>query len=216
METVLHSFAGGTDGANPEVGPFRDTAGNLFGVTDFGGGTRCHGSGCGVIFELDKNNNETILYRFQGGKDGAVPSGALTRDKAGNFYGVTTQGGSFKCSTGGCGTVFELSAAGQESVLYSFYGGKKNGVFPSGTLAIDSVGNLYGSTFLGGRCSGRAGCGTIFKLNNSRKGILLYRFTGDSGAYPFGGVIRTPGRAIYGATVGGGTHAGGVVFELAP
>jgi uncharacterized repeat protein (TIGR03803 family) len=163
-----------------------------------------------VIFELDTKNNETILYRFQGGKDGAVPSGALTQDRAGNFYGVTVNGGRFKSCGGGCGTVFELSAAGQYSVLYRFYGGKSNGTAPLGTLAVDSARNLYGITLFGGRCGGNAGCGTIFKLNNSRKATLLYRFTGDSdsGAYPTG-IIRAPGGALYGATLGG-------VFKLAP
>jgi hypothetical protein len=35
--TVLHTFTGAPDGANPEAGVFRDTAGNLYGTTRAGG-----------------------------------------------------------------------------------------------------------------------------------------------------------------------------------
>jgi uncharacterized repeat protein (TIGR03803 family) len=53
-ETVLHSFTGGADGANPVAGLVQDKNGHLYGVT-FGGGAPggpCGGSGCGVVFKL--------------------------------------------------------------------------------------------------------------------------------------------------------------------
>jgi uncharacterized repeat protein (TIGR03803 family) len=49
--TVLHSFTGAPDGANPYAGLIRDAAGNLYGTTGFGGDLACLG-GCGVVFEL--------------------------------------------------------------------------------------------------------------------------------------------------------------------
>jgi uncharacterized repeat protein (TIGR03803 family) len=186
-------------------------------VTDYGGGTRCHGSGCGVIFELDTNNNESILHSFHSGKDGAFPSGTLVQDSKGNFYGVTFLGGILKARCGGgCGTVFELSVAGKESVLYRFFGGTKTGINPTGKLAIDSMGSLYGTNYFGGRCGGGAGCGAVFRLSNTGTETMLHRFKITDGAYPYGGVVLATGGALYGATVGGGQHAGGVVYKLVP
>jgi len=62
--TVLHSFAGGTDGAGPYAGPVLDKAGNIYGTTVYGGGTGCTGAGCGVVFKVDTSGKETILYSF--------------------------------------------------------------------------------------------------------------------------------------------------------
>jgi uncharacterized repeat protein (TIGR03803 family) len=103
-ETVLYSFAGGTDGAYPyEAGLVRDATGNLYGTTYYGAGTGCGGSGCGTVFEVDPSGKETVLYRFTGGTDGSAPLVGLYRDKAGTLYGTTTSGGAYNC-----GTVFKL------------------------------------------------------------------------------------------------------------
>jgi uncharacterized repeat protein (TIGR03803 family) len=103
-ETVLYSFAGGTDGANPyETGLVRDATGNLYGTTLYGGGSGCGGSGCGTVFELDPSGKETVLYSFTGGTDGYAPWVGLYRDKAGTLYGTASSGG-----TSSCGTVFKL------------------------------------------------------------------------------------------------------------
>jgi uncharacterized repeat protein (TIGR03803 family) len=49
---VLHSFAGGTDGANPEA-DLTDVNGTLYGTTRAGGTTSgCADAGCGTIFSL--------------------------------------------------------------------------------------------------------------------------------------------------------------------
>ena len=63
----------------------RDSAGNLYGVTDCGGA-----SGVGVVFKVDTSGHETVLYTFTGGTDGAYPNGVIL-DSAGNFYGTTTR-----------------------------------------------------------------------------------------------------------------------------
>ena len=66
-ETVLYSFTGGADGANPYAGLIRDSAGNLYGTT-YGGGT----SNWGVVFKLDTTGTETVLHSFTGGADGGA------------------------------------------------------------------------------------------------------------------------------------------------
>jgi hypothetical protein len=103
--------------------------------------------------------DEQILYGFRGGSsDGAAPTGAIVFDKEGNLYGATSDGGSGTCQGFfPCGTVFRLSPpawAGDtwsETVLWNFQGIQTgDGATPDGGLAIDSAGNLYGTTAYGG------------------------------------------------------------------
>lgn len=102
--TVLYSFEGGSDGWSPFAGLVRDADGNLYGTTLSGGtGTGCLGSSCGVVFKLDAQDTETILYRFEGGNDGGRPYAGVIRDGK-NLYGTTTLDGAF-----GNGTVFKLT-----------------------------------------------------------------------------------------------------------
>jgi len=108
-ETILHSFAGGPDGALPYAALIRDQAGNLYGTTIEGGGTGCQSTGCGAVFKLDTTGKETVIYTFTGKKDGANAF-ALVGDAAGNFYGTAETGGNTDCNPPyGCGTVFELA-----------------------------------------------------------------------------------------------------------
>jgi uncharacterized repeat protein (TIGR03803 family) len=86
-ETVLHSFAGGADGANPNGGLVQDPAGNLYGVTPFGGTANY-----GVLYEIDTTGKETVLHTFSGLSDGGNPQATLTRDAAGNLYGAAGDG----------------------------------------------------------------------------------------------------------------------------
>jgi uncharacterized repeat protein (TIGR03803 family) len=168
-ETVLYSFVGGTDGANPMAGLLRDKAGNLYGTTIQGGGTGCpNRQGCGTVFKIDTTGHETVLYAFTGKADGEFPDARLVQDAAGNLYG-TTQGGGTGCPKSkrfGCGTAFKLDASNRKTVLYNFTGNGGDGRFPVGGLAIDSTGNLYGTTEFGGgrKCGSEQGCGTVFKL----------------------------------------------------
>jgi uncharacterized repeat protein (TIGR03803 family) len=111
-KTVLYNFAGGTDGSLPVAGVIADTAGNLYGTTQYGGDVTCFGGGCGTVFKLDKTGNETVLYSFTGGADGASPVAGLVRDAAGNLYGTAYfggDGGSFCSGVGGCGVVFKIA-----------------------------------------------------------------------------------------------------------
>src|ERR1051326_1758797 len=97
VETVLYSFTGGKDGANPVGGLVRDAAGNLYGTTEFGGRfAACPFSGgCGVVFGLSPQGKDKVLYAFTGGSDGAAPMAGLVRDAGGNFFGTASAGGAF-------------------------------------------------------------------------------------------------------------------------
>src|ERR1700690_484223 len=85
--TLLPSFTGGSDGANP-LGLVGDAAGNLYGLAYSGGD-----SNNGTVFEVDKTGKESTLYQFGFDSDGSRPVGALVRDAAGNLYGATQYGG---------------------------------------------------------------------------------------------------------------------------
>jgi uncharacterized repeat protein (TIGR03803 family) len=111
-ETVLYAFcslSGCTDGEEPGTGPLvRDSAGNLYGTTYFGGASQnCNGVGCGAIFKLDAGGKETVLHSFTDRTDGAFPAAGLIRDAAGTLYGTASSGGDAGC-TDGCGTVFKI------------------------------------------------------------------------------------------------------------
>jgi uncharacterized repeat protein (TIGR03803 family) len=223
-ESVLYSFTegdngvDGKDGAFPTSGVIRDSAGNLYGTTPVGGVVSCFGIGCGTVFKVDSSGTQTVLYSFTAGADGLSPSGALVRDSAGNLYGTTAQGGGSGCSGGfGCGTVFKIDSAGNETLLYSFKGGA-DGDQPIGGLIRDSAGNIYGTTVFGGNlsCGSRLGCGTVFKLDGAGIKKVLHRFGGLDGAYPYTALIRDSGGNLYGTTSAGGTAGHGTVYKVAP
>ena len=93
----------------------------------------------GTVYRLAPDGTKTILHSFAGGpRDGATPVGDLVLDKAGHVYGTTRDGG-----IAGCGTVFEISAAG-EKILHAFT--PAEGTPALGVLHADAVGNLYGAT----------------------------------------------------------------------
>jgi uncharacterized repeat protein (TIGR03803 family) len=241
-ETVLYSFCPQyqhcVDGANPYSGLVLDAAGNLYGTTFQGGAYGENGGtaiGDGVAFELsphpDGTWTETVLHSFGNGTDGTGPLAGLVFDNAGNLYGATDGGGMTDLGVcpGGCGTVFELSPGsnGQwtEKVLYEFCSQANcgDGAGPLGGVTLDSSGNLYGTTNLGGTPAIHL-YGTVFELTPSEGGqwveTVLYMFQGGSmdGSNPDGGVILDKSGNLYGTTQFGYEAKGinnGIVFELA-
>jgi uncharacterized repeat protein (TIGR03803 family) len=143
-----------------------------------------------------------VVYAFQGGSDGAQPAISV-RDRAGNLYGVTGDGGGNGCGGSGCGGVFKLSSSGTMSVLYNFAGGA-DGYYP-GSVVMDKHGDLYGTTYYGGNkgCDGN-GCGTVFKLATDGTKTVLHVFkNGSDGALSEGGLVNVGG-SYYGTTTQGG------------
>jgi uncharacterized repeat protein (TIGR03803 family) len=200
--TVLYRFKGGSDGMFPYGGVIRDSAGNLYGTTAYGGDLNADcgvtGWGCGTVFKLDKAGKKTILHSFGGGADYGVVWSGLVMDNAGNLYGTTYGNG-----TDFPGTVYKVTRAGKEKVLYTFKNGN-DGCNPLSTLILDAKGNLYGTT------SGAANCnlGTVFKLTPKGKETVLHDFQGPplDGADPYAGVIMDSAGNLYGTTKWGGVY----------
>ena len=149
VESVVYSFAGGTDGAAPLAGLVLDASGNLYGTTSVGGA-----SCLGTEFKITPAGVESVVHSFAGGTDGAAPQAGLVLDATGNLYGTTANGGA-----SGNGTVFKITPAGGESVVHSFAGGT-DGVWPQAGLVLDATGNLYGTTYQGGASN----FGTVFRI----------------------------------------------------
>src|SRR6267143_2555062 len=138
--TVLHEFAGGTDGAAPVAGLIQAADGNFYGTTSQGGA-----SNAGTVFQLTPAGTLTVLYAFTGGNtDGATPYAGLIQATDGNLYGTTVNGGAFSA-----GTVFQVTPAGVVTVLYAFAGGT-DGATPYAGLIQATDGNFYGTTSQGG------------------------------------------------------------------
>jgi uncharacterized repeat protein (TIGR03803 family) len=151
-------------------------------------------------------STETVLYNFTGGSDGGYPNdlGLLVRDSLGNLYGTTEYGG-----TCGYGTVFQLSSAGTEKVLYSFCNGA-DGAYPLAGVTMDPSGKIYGTNEIGGAGS----CGIVFELSGSTL-TTLHAFTcGSDGGYPYASVIRDKKGDLYGTAQSGGTNGYGVAYEI--
>jgi uncharacterized repeat protein (TIGR03803 family) len=167
-ERVVYRFRGGNDGAYPGTS-LLDVNGKLYGTTARGGGYGCKNSGgvplgCGTVYVVNPSSrHDHVVYRFQGGTDGASPAASLI-DVNGILYGTTSGGGGTRCHAQGCGTVFALDpSTGQETILYRFQG-QKDGADPDSDL-LDVNGTLYGTTVSGGGgCSYNEGCGTIFAV----------------------------------------------------
>jgi uncharacterized repeat protein (TIGR03803 family) len=242
-EKTLHTFDyTHKDGKNPQANLVFDAAGNLYGTTPFGGSGTCSLNhivvGCGIVFELMPEAGggwvEKLVHNFRG-EDGTNPYGALIIDAAGNLYGTTYAGGSGKCtkkggSVVGCGTVFELTpAAGgtwTETVLHNFTNDGIDGTNPYAALVLDSSGNLYGTTFLGGDATtcGTPGCGTAFEVTPVAGGSwterVLHSFSDNGDGYnPFASLTLDSAGNLYGTTYEGGNNADcpcGTAFELTP
>jgi len=244
-ETLIYSFQGkaNNDGDIATSGLISDKDGNLYGTAGYGGAGHCiffgSDAGCGLVYKLSPPAKkggawtETVIYSFQGNKDGDFPQGDLVFDHAGNLYGATQFGGGFgSCDPfyPYCGTIFELSPPKQkggkwtEKVLYSFRN-KNDGADPNGSLVLDRKGAIYGTTYCGGDapCQNlQSGDGVVFRLKppvmqgGGWTYNVLYTFRGSDGAGPNGGLIFDFKGTLYGTTSGGGSQQGGVVFALAP
>jgi uncharacterized repeat protein (TIGR03803 family) len=204
--TTLVNF-GGPNGAEPRYGSLVQAGdGNLYGMTR-GGGANSRGT----VFKMTPSGTLTTLYSFcsqSNCSDGADPDAGLTLGSDGNFYGVTTGGG-----TSGSGTVFKVTSGGSLTVLHSFIG--SDGYDPVGTLLQASDGNFYGTTM----AEGAHGFGTVFKITANGTLTTVYDFCSvglcADGGTPFAGLVQSTDGNLYGTTSGGGQFfAYGTVFKI--
>ncbi|HEX8817101.1 MAG TPA: choice-of-anchor tandem repeat GloVer-containing protein [Terriglobales bacterium] len=104
-ETVLHTFGVKSNDGQIPSGPLLDVAGSLYGTTVYGGTVNSACTfGCGVIYRASTSGKYSVVYRFTGAADGAIPSGGVTEDGSGNLYGAAQSGGS-----GNNGVIFEIT-----------------------------------------------------------------------------------------------------------
>ncbi len=201
-QTILYSFKGGTDGANPTGGLTLGTDGNFYGTTQQGGsGTQ------GVVFQLTQAGVLTILHSFNDNGlsiDGTFPWGPPILANDGNFYGTTSGGG-----TKGAGTVYQITSAGVYTPIYNF--DVTNGFAPIAPPTQGTDGFLYIPTSEGGTSF----CGTIVQL--SLAGVLnnTYNFPcASGGSFPIGPLVQNANGNFYSTTQNGGTHSAGTIYQL--
>lgn len=225
-EKILHRFTPYSDGASPQAPVVFGRDGSLYGTTSYGGNQACP-SGCGVVFRLKPSGKgrweESVLHAFNGA-DGDTSVAGLVADAAGNLYGSTNEGGNSGCY-GGCGVLFELTRGAHRSWSFSVihYFMVKAGGGPSGNMAFDTAGNLYGTTVIGGNtnaCPQQIGCGVVFKLapgsnHHWKYGVLHIFDNSPDGALATGLAMSGNGK-LYGTTIGGGSLGLGTVFEVTP
>jgi uncharacterized repeat protein (TIGR03803 family) len=204
---LLHTFTG-TDGSDPIAGLIEDSAGNFYGTANSGGAT-----GWGTVYKMDKTGHFTVLYSFlpdSNPNDGTFPASTLVRDSAGNLYGTTQDGGNVNdCNGFGCGTVFKLDAAGNETVMYMF-NGYSDGATPT-SLVMDSSGILYGEA------DGANGFyyDSVFKVDALGNFSVLHHFGGNGdGVGPCCSLVLDRQGNLYGTTELGGYANNGVIFKI--
>ena len=218
--TVLYTFSGGDDGANPIASLVLDGDGNIYGTAEYAGA-----DGYGTVFELTPNSSgtwdQTVLHTFTGGADGAYPYAPLTFGPDGSLYGATILGGAY-----GYGNIYQLtrSAGGawQERVLHQFTNGS-DGASPQSGVTFDSKGNIYGTAERGGN---EPGYGVVFELKKSAGAYVenvLYSFPGRAGGQgPNTQMVLDGAGNLYGTVPFGGksgkgcSYGCGFVYEIIP
>lgn len=245
-EKVLYAFQGSADGSNPLTDLVVASTGSLYGTTSQGGsGTNSGGtySNEGTIFELTPKGGgvwtETVLYTFTGGSDGSYPQSPLIIGANSVLYGSAFWGGAAACPVSdypqGCGTIFQLippTGTGTTwtlSVIYAFTGHSSDGAHPYGKMALNTSGELFGTTYSGGAnvntCMSDAfsGCGSVFSAKPPSKTggkwtkSNITVFPGSPGGGTPTGVTLSTGGSMYGTTISGGNTGGyGTVFLMTP
>ncbi|MBV9699970.1 MAG: hypothetical protein JO078_07580 [Candidatus Eremiobacteraeota bacterium] len=165
------------------------------------------------MFRITPAGAEKVIYSFKGANDGANPEAGVIAVN-GVLYGTTVSGGG-NCSGNFCGTVFRVTTAGKETVLYRFKGGK-DGIGPAGGLTYVK-GKLYGTTNIGGA----GGIGTVFEFSRTHEKVL-HTFEGTfskDGHGPTGNLTDVKGvlygTTTYGGAYGSGSGTSGTVYAIA-
>ena len=189
-ETVLYSFAGGTnDGSAPVAALVQGRDGNFYGTTTGGGA-----NGNGTVFKLTPIGVLTVLYSFAAVPSNVGgPSSALIQGSDGNFYGTTSNGGTYNL-----GTFYQITPVGIETVIHSFSGILGDGSKPNAAVVQGADGNFYGTTSSAGAANG----GTVFKVTPAGVETILHSFplfaTYD-GCIPYAELIQAADGNFYGS-----------------
>lgn len=217
--TTLYSFCSQVnclDGYLPHGTVLLAKNGKFYGTTIFGGP-----GNYGTIFEITAAGAMTTLYTFcsqPSCTDGDAPGANMVQGANGNLYGTTEYGGPH-----GGGTVFEITAAGKLTTLYTFCktedssGNCPDGRFPVAGLSQGTDGNFYGTTSLGGA---NGDLGTVFQITPAGKFTSLYSFCPQvtscpDGYSPSGSLVQATNGNLYGIAGEGGANGNfGTVFEL--
>ena len=203
-------FSSGNGGGNISGGLVSDGQGNFYGTTYQGGS-----QGRGSLFKYSQATGLTTLVNFTG-TNGMLPSAPPILDGQGNLYGTTVQGGAFLTpSNSCCGTLWKYSTAtGEFTTLVSFDGFQvpADGMFPAGAVTMDSHGNLYGATVMGGAF----GDGIVYEYSPAGRLTTLVTFSGPNGWNPEGNLTFDSANNLYGVTNQGGTSGYGTVYKLTP
>jgi uncharacterized repeat protein (TIGR03803 family) len=211
--STLVSFPAQQGPLNPTTQLIIDGAGNLYGTSQ-AGGIYAPPFGDGTVFKVSPTGVLTVLHSFNG-TDGLSPESILTRDKAGNLYGTTLDGGAYNK-----GTVYKVAPDGTETVLYNFPGNGPNGNYPTTGLILDSVGDLLGYTSYTDNNFVTNG-GSIFKITPQGIFSRLHDFCNlvsvcTNGGGPIDHLIRDNAGNYYGVNCCFGSGVGGTVFKLSP
>ncbi|HEY6271419.1 MAG TPA: choice-of-anchor tandem repeat GloVer-containing protein [Terriglobales bacterium] len=217
---ILLSFDG-TNGRDPNAALVQGLDGSLYGTTSLGGSKDAQGT----AFKVAPTGTLTTLYSFcapNGCKyTGDHPAAGLVQAPDGNFYGTAPVTGA-----NGWGTVFEITPAGNLTIIYNFCSQTNctDGATPVAGLTRASDGNFYGTTKQGGANNsslcyyGAAGCGTIFKITPTGTLTTLYSFCAQlncsDGDEPVAGLVQGSDGEFYGTT--SDSNGYGTVFEITP
>jgi uncharacterized repeat protein (TIGR03803 family) len=211
---VVASFNGASQGGNPVGGLVLDSNGNLYGTTSKGGQ-----NGDGTVFEIQKGSATITTLAGLAGTNGASPHASLFLDASGDLYGTASTSTN---ATGYNGTVFELPHGSSTLNTIAILNGPLAGVGglgsdPEAGVVMDSAGNFFGTTCLGGNFN----TGSVYEIaNGSSTAAPIVLFTPISGSSPDASLTIDSSGNIYGTadaggyipTIGGATM--GTVFEI--
>jgi uncharacterized repeat protein (TIGR03803 family) len=196
--SVLHTFAGSSDGAQPMAALVQASDGNLYGTTseleDFSG-PHPYAVTWGTVFRITTSGAFTTLHTFNG-LDGGNPLASLLQARDGKLYGTSSFASQWGFP-GSSGTVFSITTSGTFASLYAFpdaSGGAASE--PIGGLAQADDGLLYGTTSVGGTNK----LGSVFRITASGALTTLYDFAPDDSAPATGVLLRGSDGKLLGTT----------------